>query len=179
MLTRILDTVMRIWISLSGIALKQNQIISTQAEHGEMLKKILIWLVPGQAVRVAFNVLFNGDLILGATKVDMKSKQEFDINLAFLDDKGQAAFIDGVPQWTITNDTSFTLTPTADGMSAHVTSLDQIGTGRIEVKADADLGEGVKEITGFLDIALVPREAVLIQLNTTPVQDIPEAPPAP
>ena len=46
-------------------------------------------------------------------------------------------------------------------MSATVTAVGPLGIGQVLLKADADLGEGVKEITGLLDVEVIASEATV------------------
>jgi hypothetical protein len=67
--------------------------------------------------------------------------------LSITDAQGRTARVDGVPVWTSSNEAVLRVTPAADGLSAVVDTVD-IGTARINVSADADLGTGVTPITG-------------------------------
>ena len=68
--------------------------------------------------------------------------------LAPKDAKGRPAPVEaGSVVWASSDDTILSVTPSADGMTAVVTSVGA-GTARISVSADADLGAGVVTITG-------------------------------
>jgi hypothetical protein len=74
--------------------------------------------------------------------------------LEILDAQERPAKVDGVPVWASSDETVLTVTPTADGMGAAIEPVAP-GTARVTVTADADLGEGVKEITGVTDDIVV------------------------
>jgi len=73
--------------------------------------------------------------------------------------KGQPAPVDGIPQWSSSNPGVCDIQPAADGLSAYVFA---VGTGasQISVTADADLGAGVRNLTGTLDVEVRAGEAV-------------------
>lgn len=51
-------------------------------------------------------------------------------------------------------------TPATDGLSAEVAAVGPLGTAKVSVTADADLGSGTKAIFGELDITVTQGEAV-------------------
>lgn len=78
---------------------------------------------------------------------------------------GNPATVDGVPAWSSSDETVVTLTVAADGMSAEAVTTGKLGTAQVNVTADADLGEGLKEITGVLDVEVKASEAVSLDIN--------------
>ena len=68
------------------------------------------------------------------------------------------AKVDGVPVWASSDETVLLVTPAVDGMSAVVDTVAP-GTARITVTADADLGAGVKTLTGV-------SEDIVVELGT-------------
>ena len=74
--------------------------------------------------------------------------------LAITDSQGRPASVDGVPVWASSDATVLTVSPAADGMSAVVDTVAP-GTARITVSADADLGAGVSQLTGFTEDVVV------------------------
>lgn len=77
---------------------------------------------------------------------------------------GHPAKLDGVPAWNVLDGNS-TVAPAEDGMSAVITSSDSPTVTNIQVTADGDLGEGVRELT--LDLAVVVTEAGANDLGGT------------
>jgi hypothetical protein len=74
--------------------------------------------------------------------------------LSILDSAGRPASVDGIPVWASSDETIITVVPTADGMGAAIETVAP-GTARVTVSADADLGEGVVEITGVTEDIIV------------------------
>lgn len=83
--------------------------------------------------------------------------------LAIEDGKGNAARVDGVPQWASSDPNVANVVPAADGLSAEVVA-GQTGTAQITVTADADLGAGVETITGIGEIEVISGRASVIRL---------------
>lgn len=119
------------------------------------------------AVAVEFYQKINGELV----KVDnmfMKVESVADLSAAF---KGKLkdgtlvdAKVDGKPQWELLNPELGLLEVSEDGLSAVFTAGQKAVVGQIQLKADADLGEGVKEIIGTLDVELSPPEAEVVEI---------------
>jgi hypothetical protein len=100
---------------------------------------------------------------------DINTDQSYpNVALAITDTKGRVARVDGVPVWASSDETVLTVVPAADGMSAAVDTVAP-GVARITVTADADLGEGVIEITGVsedVNVVLGPSsQATTLALN--------------
>lgn len=66
--------------------------------------------------------------------------------IEFLKPDGTKGNVDGVPTWSTSRPDLITIIPYEDGYSAEIVSTGAIGTASIMVSADADLGDGVKEI---------------------------------
>jgi hypothetical protein len=66
----------------------------------------------------------------------------------------QPAPVQGVPAWATSDATVLTVAPAADGMSFVATTV-AVGTARLTVTADADLGTGVSTITGVSEDVVV------------------------
>ena len=74
-----------------------------------------------------------------------------------------------LPVWTSSSETVATVTPNGtDNLSAEVVPGSTLGTCQINVTADADLGSGVKTISGVLDVQVVAGQAVGFEITTAP-----------
>jgi hypothetical protein len=83
------------------------------------------------------------------------------VSVAFVDAKGKPAMVDGVPTWTVDNASVVdVLTPAADGMSATLHIMDNLGAAVLSVNADADLGSGVTNITISDTVTVIAGQAV-------------------
>lgn len=109
-----------------------------------------------------------GSIIMAFTLVD---SQKVTITPKFVDKKGNPARVDGKPEWLVDNPNVLALTPADDGLSCVVAAVGPLGTAKVSLKADADLGEGVKEIGGFLDVEVVGGEAVSVELTPGEVSE--------
>ena len=93
--------------------------------------------------------------------------QKVTLSVAPVDAAGNPAKVDGVPVWDIIGAQPDILKVQAadDGLSATVTTTGGLGTAQVRVTADADLGTGVKAITGLLDVQVVASDAVSLTVT--------------
>lgn len=86
---------------------------------------------------------------------------------AIKDAAGNAARVEGdVLVWSISGDQNVgSLEVAPDMMSALFVRSGAVGTCKVEVKGDADLGAGVKEIVGEVEIVCLGGEAVVFELS--------------
>lgn len=78
---------------------------------------------------------------------------------------GNPAPVDGAPVWTSSDETVLTVTASEDGLSAVAVTTGKLGKAQVNVSADADMGEGVKTITGVLDVEVRVSEAVSLAVT--------------
>lgn len=105
----------------------------------------------------------------------LTATQQCDLTIAVTDAKGNPAPVDGPPQWFVDNPAVLALTPAADGMGCLVAAVGPLGTALVSVKADADLGAGVVELVGTLEVEVTAGQAALMAI----VPGVPtEQPPA-
>lgn len=90
-----------------------------------------------------------------------------------VDGAGNPAKIDAAPVWDVigANPEILTVTASDDGLSAEVVTVGPLGTAQVRVVADADLGMGVKPITGILDVEVIASEAVAVVVNAGEPED--------
>jgi len=100
------------------------------------------------------------------------------VTVSFVDAKGKPAKVDGVPVWSATDPTIIDqITPSADGLSATLHILDNIGASQVTVNADVDLGAGVNN-QDFVDtVSVIAGDAVAATFNFGTVT--PDTPPGP
>ena len=91
----------------------------------------------------------------------LRDDQKVSLSIQPLDAKGNPARVDGVPAWSVSDPSLGTVQAAADGLSA-VFTAQQTGTVQVSVTVDADLGPGVRALSGTLDIQIEPGEAVSI-----------------
>lgn len=80
--------------------------------------------------------------------------------VSYVDAAGNAAVVDGVPVWATDRPDLLTLVATADGMGCDITPVGPLGTAQVTVTADADMGEGLRELVTLGSIDCVAGEAI-------------------
>ena len=91
----------------------------------------------------------------------LTDEQKCSLSVDFKTAAGNPATVDGIPVWGVSDATVLTLKVDPDGKHATIFS-EGLGTSQVSVVADADLGDGVKQITGTLDVEVKPAEAVTV-----------------
>lgn len=99
--------------------------------------------------------------------------QQVPVGVEFKDAKGNPAKVDGVPAWATDNSDVLALEPAADGLSCNVKAAGVIGTAKVQVSADADLGAGVELVIGTLEIEVVAGKAATVVLTPGTVSEQP------
>jgi hypothetical protein len=83
------------------------------------------------------------------------------LKVEFLDAAGNHAKVDGDPMWSSSNpDICSVAAEPGNPYLAHLLGVD-IGAAQVIVEADADLGDGVREVVCTLDVNIVAGEAVI------------------
>ena len=88
--------------------------------------------------------------------------QKVSLAVAFTNPIGNPAPVDGVPAWTVSDPNVIDLQVADDGLSAVAVTKGPLGPCQVTVTADADMGSGVRSITGTLDIEVRASEAVAV-----------------
>ncbi len=132
-------------------------------ENGEL---ILEFRPRPKAVRIKFVNSSHKEISM----LKMSAVQKSTVSIKPVDIKGNPAAVDGVPVWGVSADGTVSLFPSDDGLSCDVVGVAP-GTVQVNVSADADLGTGVKTITGTLDVEVIAAEAVGFAITTGPVED--------
>lgn len=100
----------------------------------------------------------------------LTADQQVPVSLVIIDNHGNPAKVDGTPSWFITDSSILAANMAPDGLSATITAKGPAGNSQVKVSADADLGEGVVEIIGLLDVTVVAGQAAVVGLQPgTPV----------
>lgn len=111
-----------------------------------------------------------GDLLMSQ---ELKVTQQVKVSVQFQDRLGNPAKVDGVPKWFTDNSELVAIAPDADGMGVLVRPVGPLGICTVSVRADADLGEGVREIAGYVEFELVGGDAEAVKLAVGPAEDQP------
>lgn len=106
----------------------------------------------------------------------MSSSQQVTVSVIFKDKKNNPAQIDGTPEWLTDNPDVLALTPGTDGKSCLVAAVGPLGTGKVTLTADADLGAGVEQIIGTFDVEVTAGKAKVVTINPGTAVEQPEVP---
>jgi hypothetical protein len=109
----------------------------------------------------------------------LTSVQQASLTVSAVDAKGNPAPVDNVV-YRSSDPTIIELQEDSeDPTVAWVVAVGALGNAQVTVAADADIGEGVKALTGLLDVTVVAAEAVAISIETGVPEDQPETEPGP
>lgn len=147
-------------------AIAQEQLLQRQ-----LLEKILGDVTPSVATGFVFTIDLEGQLTEGANTIKMTNSQKATATIQPVDKKGQPAPVDGVPTWASSDETIVTVTPAADGLSAVVAAVGPLGTAKVSVTGDADLGADVAPIFGTLDVTVTQGQAVGFKIDLGPATE--------
>lgn len=173
---RIVKPLDRVATYLMSINKKQGeQDVQTAAFYAAVVRSLKVIELRLEKIENYLTTLDNAAIIEFFTVVDgqrrkvehmfLKATQKLPIAVAFKDKFGNAAKVDGVPRWAVTDEKLGALETAEDGMSSVFAPSGLAGLLKIQVFADADLGEGVKEILGELEIEVLTGEAVSVELT--------------
>lgn len=95
----------------------------------------------------------------------LTDEQKCALSIQPLTAAGNPAPVDGVPTWSVSDESVLSLTVAPDGMSATIGTPGGLGTSQVSVVADADLGEGVVNITAVLDVEVKASQAVSLGMT--------------
>lgn len=95
----------------------------------------------------------------------LKDGQKVRLRLVAQDSEGNPANFQGDPLWVSSDPALVEILP--EGVEAVAVTVPGpgLGTATITATVDADLGEGVTEITGTLDIEVVAGDAAVVNLE--------------
>ena len=89
------------------------------------------------------------------------------VTLEITDRSGNPATVDAPPVWDSSATEFATVDAAEDGLSAWVSAGEGVGeeAALITVRADADLGEGTREVIGTLQVNVTAGEAQFVELT--------------
>lgn len=115
----------------------------------------IFWKKKSKAVRIK--------ILIGPVEEQMAlvmtATQQCLLTMQPLDAKGNPAAVDNVADWQVVNTDVCTLEVAPDGVTA-LCKATAVGDTQVSCTADADLGAGVRNITGLLDVSIRAAEAV-------------------
>jgi hypothetical protein len=129
----------------------------------------LDWLLnlfgrPTQAARIRFII---GPVSLkaapqGDEMLILTDEQKVALSIQPVTAAGNPAKVDGVPTWSVSDPSILALIVADDGLSAEAVTAGPLGPCQVSVSCDADLGAGVRTISGTLDVTVQAAEAVSV-----------------
>ena len=141
-------------MNVSGVFRRFLRLLNYLINGTERKSKLLL------TARFSSGLTVTGEL----TAMNLQDDQKVKLTLNPKDSAGNSASLDGAPQWSSSDTSIVTVTPSADGLSAEVVS-GNLGTATITVTADADLGAGVKPLTASMDFTVIGGEATALGLT--------------
>jgi hypothetical protein len=104
-----------------------------------------------------FKITTEGDHVMYTLPVD----KLVSVQVAYVDAQGNPATVDGAVVWASSDDTLLTVSVDAeDSTICTVTPVGEAGQAQVSATADADLGDGIRELITLCDIEVVAGEAV-------------------
>jgi len=88
------------------------------------------------------------------TTVSITNEQKVKATLTPVTETGKPAKLDGSPSWAVVSGNSQVVV-SDDGLSADLISSDDPGETQILIKADADIGDGVEEISDVITLTVI------------------------
>lgn len=128
---------------------------------------VFVWRkTPGRKRRRASRVIITFDGSPGECGMGkiLKIGEGVGANVTFKDSDGNVAPVDGKPTWAFDNDSVAELQVSEDGMSAFLKAKG-VGQGKLQVSADADMGEGIVTIIGEADLIVEPKQAMTVEIQ--------------
>lgn len=105
--------------------------------------------------------------------------QLINVEVEYVDSGGNAARVDGEIEWTTSNDQIAQLVvDEQDSSMCRILAVNDTGDVQVTATADADMGDGIREIITLLDLTVVAGEAIAGTINVTgtpePIAEHPE-----
>lgn len=120
--------------------------------------------------KISFAASFKGGLIVKGEFMSMILRIDQQVTLApsFLDAAGNTVTdLGGAPVWSVSDPLIADVTPSADGLSAVVSSTGVLGKVQVNMTVDADPDADVEEIVGTVELEFKAGKAVFVVLNGT------------
>jgi hypothetical protein len=119
--------------------------------------------------RFLWTINCGGVILKNPSMLALPNDHKVTASIQPVDAKGNPATIDGLASWSSSNPAIADVSAiSTDSLSADVVPGTTLGSCQINVQADADLGSGVTQITGVLDVTVVAGQAVGFTIQTSP-----------
>lgn len=131
--------------------------------------RVFVDLSFGELPKLKFSLKFGNYLrVKGSTPmaITITDSQVFTATVSAVDARGNPAVLDGPANFSVSDSAIINLGVVTD-FSVEVRASGPLGNAQLMVTADADLGEGVRTLTGILDVTVVGGEAVALNITTS------------
>ena len=95
--------------------------------------------------------------------IQLTDEQQVVLRARAVTEAGNDAGIEGDPVWSVSDEALLTITP--NGFECTVVTNGPLGTATVTVTGDSDLGEGVSEITGEMEVEVIAAPAASIEVT--------------
>jgi hypothetical protein len=95
----------------------------------------------------------------GRMAYNLPNGMQVGVTVAYVDQAGNPAVVDGAVTWTSSDDMIASVSATGN-TSATIMAGADLGVAQITANADADLGSGVRSLLTLMDVTVVAGEAV-------------------
>lgn len=142
------------------------ELIEQLKRVGDTLSRIERSLRPGKPAKsIEILTLINGQWVEGKNMI-LKAGEKAVLKLRILDASGNPARVEkDQVDWSSSDPAMGELKVDKDMMTAEFIPSGMVGKTMIQAKGDADLGEGVKELMGEIEIETLSGEAVIFELS--------------
>ena len=96
--------------------------------------------------------------------ITLTDTQYVEVSFQPVDARGNPARVEGVPEWQVSDPFLLALNIAEDGLSAELLAMGPLGNGQMAITVDADLGAGVRSITGVLDVTITSGAATSLNI---------------
>jgi hypothetical protein len=133
------------------------------------LERIEVAILPPQAARIIFFEVLNNETNRLGGNMFQKVTENKKFAISITDRFGNPAKVDGDPQWALTDSAAADLVVEENGTVCTVIPKGPLVACKLQVSADADMGEGVKALLGEMDLEFVAGDAEVITIGEIPI----------
>lgn len=118
---------------------------------------------------INLDVTIDSFKVFGVTNMLIKAGNKLKLEIRPTDAFGNPARVEGQPVWTLNDPSLGSLDVSVSGTEVIFSSIGKVGQVVIDVAADADLSEGIRNIGGSLTVDIEAGEAVDLGVFAEPV----------
>lgn len=98
----------------------------------------------------------------------LPANHQVEVQVKYVDDDGNPATVDGDVVWATSDEHIATVEVDAENSTkATISQAHSVGAVQITATADADLGQGTRELVTLMDVTVIPGEAVAGNIEPT------------